>query len=65
MIENIRNWIVPAVVIGGVVWNALFLPQQIYADLNTRYASRERVDMIIDSLERIEAKLDRHLETFR
>ena len=56
--ESWREWVIPAVVVGGVLWNALLLPQQIYADLSTRYASKVKVDSMCEDISEIKGQVN-------
>jgi hypothetical protein len=55
---TVRDMIWFAVILATIVWSIAVMPQQIGADLTSRFASRERVDMICDRLDRIEGKVD-------
>jgi len=48
--------------VGAVIWNVAIMPQQIVADVTPRFASKERTDMLIDRLDRIEQKVDKLID---
>ena len=50
-------WII--CVLAAVIGSWYALPNKIQADCTVRYASRERVDMMSERLERIENKVDK------
>jgi hypothetical protein len=60
---TIKDLVWLGVVLTSIVWTIAIMPQKVLSEVNIRYASREKVDMVCERLDRIEGKLDRLIET--
>lgn len=46
------------VLIGGIIWTVALLPQKVLSECNTRYASRESVNMLQEDISYIRSRVD-------
>jgi len=53
-------WVISLII--GATWAVAILPQQITADVTTRFASREKVDFMCERMDRLEIKIDKLIE---
>ena len=62
---NWRDAMWAAIIFAQIVWGIAIMPGQIIADCNTRFSSKERVDLLAEGQSRIESKLDRLILEFK
>lgn len=57
-----RDVITILILIGTLVWTIAIQPQQVLSECTTRFASRERADMMQEDISYIKGKVDRLIE---